>query len=69
MYRLIVLPFLLQYLNNAENLICSWSVTSKPTSMILNNLLYYEFEMKIFDKMLYDVDSSNILRWLLRLVS
>jgi hypothetical protein len=36
----IVLPFFLQYLTNAENLICSWSITSGPTLMIPNNFIY-----------------------------
>jgi hypothetical protein len=40
MYCLIVLPFLLQYLTNAENLISSSFVTSKLTLKIPNNLIY-----------------------------
>jgi hypothetical protein len=40
MYCLIVLPFFLQYLANAENFISSWSVKSEPTLMITNNFIY-----------------------------
>jgi hypothetical protein len=39
-YCLIVLPFFLKYLMNANDLISSWSVMSKPTLMIPNNLIY-----------------------------
>jgi hypothetical protein len=39
MYCLIVLPFFHQHLTNAENLISSWSVTSKPTLVIPNNFV------------------------------
>jgi hypothetical protein len=40
MYCPIVLPFFLQYLKNAKVLIIRWSVTSKPTLLIPNNLIY-----------------------------
>jgi hypothetical protein len=36
-YCLIVLPFFLRYLTNAENLISSLSVMSKPTLIIPSN--------------------------------
>jgi hypothetical protein len=42
MYYLILFPFFLQYLTNAENLISSWSITSEPTLKIPNNLIYVQ---------------------------
>jgi hypothetical protein len=61
MYYLIALPLFLQYLTNANILLNSWSVASKPTVMILRispiNGLHLE---RILDKILYEVDSSDI---------
>jgi hypothetical protein len=64
MYCLIVLPFLLQYLTDAENLIGTSSVTSRLTMMIPSNFLYARLNIvrRIFDTILYEVDSNDIPR-------
>jgi hypothetical protein len=51
-----VLPYRLQYLTNAKDLISSSSVMSKPTLYGLN------LERRILDKFFYEVDSSDIPR-------
>jgi hypothetical protein len=63
MYYLIVISCFLQYLRNAESLISSWSITSKPTSTIPNNYIYTEVNLeRIFDKIVNKVDCSDIPR-------
>jgi hypothetical protein len=60
---LVIFPFFPQYLMNAQNLIHSEFVTSKPTLMIPNNFLYgHKFERRIFPKLLYEIDSSDVPR-------
>jgi hypothetical protein len=63
MYCLVLLIFLLQYLTNAENLgSVVLTVTSKPTLIIPNNFILnrIKVERRIFHKILYEVDSSDI---------
>jgi hypothetical protein len=54
MYCLIVLPFFLQYLMSAENLISSWSVTSKLALIISSHL----WTGKIMDSFQWSGNSS-----------
>jgi hypothetical protein len=64
MYSVIVLPFFLQYLVNAKNLISSWSIILKLTPMNPNNFIYIYMDLILregyWEKKLFEADSSDI---------
>jgi hypothetical protein len=62
MYCLIILPLLLQYMTNAKYLISSCSVMLKATLIIpkMSSIYGLNLERSILDKILYEVDSSDI---------
>jgi hypothetical protein len=61
MYRLIILPFISQYLTNAEHLISSYYVEIHIYDPpIISSVQGLNLERRTFNNILYEIDSSDI---------